>query len=224
MSLPLPKGVKPAGHVDQDTLTQLGFSCDVETRPIPRKLEIDFVEVSMGGKSKSHQVSSGSNKQPICLDVDSKSSASSSCVSPTTMRIVRDRVELFWSTTKKSKMSPDSKSVTEFFRNQSENKPTRESDHNENDGLSSTLTQEPPEKGKDGWKSVFHDAIKASVANKAVLSSTQNAVVMKPSNHRDNVDFSSSSSVNTRTPEKTIEKKLGTLWSVIILFIYLIVY
>ena len=54
MSLPLPKGVKPAGHVDQDTLTKLGFSCDVETRPIPRKLEIDFVEVSMVGKSKSH--------------------------------------------------------------------------------------------------------------------------------------------------------------------------
>ena len=120
MSLKIPKGVKPAGYDDQNTLTQLGFSCDMESRPMPRKLEIDFIEVGMGDNSNS-----GSNRRPICLDVDSKSSDSSS-VSPTTMRAVRDRVELFAITTKKRSLSPDSKSVTDFLKKQikSEIKPS----------------------------------------------------------------------------------------------------
>ena len=201
MSLKLPKGVKPAGYDDQNTLTQLGFSCNMESRPMPRKLEIDFVQVGMGGNSKSQQTNSGSNRRPICLDVDSKSSDSSS-VSPTTMRVVRDRVELFAITTKKRSLSPDSKSVTDFLKKQikSEIKPS--------DGSSSALTHDFQEKGKDGWESVFHDAVKTSVANKALISSTQNAVVTNPGQHSEDVAFISSASGDTPTPEKNSEQKI----------------
>ena len=194
MSLKLPKGVKPAGYDDQNTLTQLGFSCDMESRPIPRKLEIDFVQIE--------KRNSGSDRRPICLDVDSKSS-DSSCVSPKTMRVVRDRVELFSTAVKKRSLSPDSKSVTEFMSKQIKSEVIKPSDES-----SSTLTQEPREKGKDGWKSVFHDAAKISAASKALVSSTQNAVVTEPSKHRDEVAFSSSESANTVTPEKNVEPKI----------------
>ena len=214
MSLKIPKGVKPAGYDDQNTLTQLGFSCDMESRPMPRKLEIDFIEVGMGDNSNS-----GSNRRPICLDVDSKSSDST--VSPTTMRAVRNRVELFAVTTKKRSLSPDSESVAEFMKKQikSEIKPS--------DGSSSALTHDCQEKGKDGWASVFHDAVKTSVKNKALISSTQNAVVTKPGQHSEDVAFISSSSGDTPTPETNSEQKIRyviIIYYIVLAFDYFLTY